>query len=162
MRYISTTLFRALVAGLALGCSAAPPASVAPACPALRTATADRADTAVYDSLSVHVPPRRVHIQPPEYPRHLLDAGVQGEVVLGFVVAPNGKVERPSIRVVRQTHGAFATAMIKVLRTATFCPGVLAGRPVRVRLEYPFRFAIPNRPYSQPPNTIKKRPVKRR
>ena len=78
----------------------------------------------------------------PEYPAHLLSAGVQGSVTVRFVVDSSGEVDTLSYRVLRTTHPDFAVAVRRALPFMHFTPAVWAGRRVRQIVEQPFTFKI--------------------
>ena len=81
-------------------------------------------------------------LRAPPYPTHLRAAGVQGDVIVQFVVDTLGRVERPSVRFLQSTDPAFAEAVRWTLLAARFRPGELAGRPVRQVVQLPFQFRL--------------------
>ena len=78
----------------------------------------------------------------PTYPERLRTAGVEGSVLMRFVIDTTGAVERASITVVRTDHGLFASAVRSVLMTHRFFAAEAGGRKVRMLVEQRFDFAI--------------------
>jgi len=71
------------------------------------------------------------------YPKLLLDAGIQGVVVMRFVVEPDGKVDASSVQVISTTHELFSDASVNVVEKLRFKPGIYKGQPVRVLIQIP-------------------------
>ena len=78
----------------------------------------------------------------PAYPEFLRSSGVEGEVVIEFVVDTLGRVESGSLREVRSTHALFARSVEQVLPRLRFVPAEAGGRRVRQWVQQPFVFAI--------------------
>ena len=78
-----------------------------------------------------------IHI---DYPEEAIDKGIEGRLVLAFVVEPNG---RPTeIEVLRPLHPLCDSAAVDALRKTRFIPGKQNGRVVRVRMRLPVRFRL--------------------
>lgn len=75
-----------------------------------------------------------------EYPELARKAGMEGLVVLQFVVEPDGRVS--NIEVVRSAGRLLDEAAIKAVQQLQFKPGKQRGRPVRVRFALPIRFRL--------------------
>lgn len=75
-----------------------------------------------------------------EYPEKALYAGIQGKVIIQFIVNEEGKVEDP--RVIRGIGGGCDEEAIRVVKTAQFKPGKQRGRPVRVQYSLPIFFKL--------------------
>jgi len=75
---------------------------------------------------------------PPRYPHEMRRAGISGEVVLEFIIEPDGSIS--NIQVVESTHRAFEVAAIEAARTWRSSPPLVRGEPVRAfrRLRIPF------------------------
>ena len=101
--------------------------------------------TQVFVEAVVDEPPERISFPPPEYPRILLEAGVEGTVVLEAIIDTTGHAEPPSIKVVSSTNRAFEAPARDAMRRALFRPGRVRGQPVRVLVHMPLRFVIPGR-----------------
>jgi TonB family protein len=107
---------------------------------AAQPATAPAGDDAVRDPAELGqlpVPSKQV---PPQYPKELHAAGVEGSALVSFVVTRSGEVR--DVRAVRSTHPEFATAAIAAVAQWTFEPGRINGQPVNTRLEIPIAFAL--------------------
>ena len=78
----------------------------------------------------------------PEYPRSLLDRGVEGSAAVRFVVDTDGVVDTISYRVLTATHPDFAVAVRMALPGMRFRPAMRAGIKVRQLVEQTFSFHI--------------------
>jgi protein TonB len=99
--------------------------------------------TQIFVEAVVDEPPERISFPPPEYPRILLEARVEGTVVLEAVIDTAGHAEPNSIKVVSSTNRAFEAPARDAMRRALFRPGRVRGQPVRVLVQMPLRFVIP-------------------
>jgi protein TonB len=82
---------------------------------------------------------------PPRYPAILASAGIEGEVIMQYVVDTLGRVERGSVRATRGDRPAFEQAVRDALERMTFVPAEAAGRKVRQLVEQTFTFALGRR-----------------
>jgi TonB family protein len=71
------------------------------------------------------------------YPSALRDTGVQGKVLVQFVIQPDGSVDPTTLDVLSASNPAFGTASILVAERFRFQPGVYNGKPVRVLIQMP-------------------------
>jgi protein TonB len=78
----------------------------------------------------------------PVYPDALRRAGVEGEVLVSFVVDTLGRAEPSSFTVLRATHELFAQAVRAAVARQRFDPARLGFRPVRQIVQQPFSFTI--------------------
>jgi TonB family protein len=78
----------------------------------------------------------------PVYPEILRQAGVEGEVLVSFVVRETGEVDASSLKVIRSTHDLFAAAVRQALPHMRFTPAESNGRKVSQHVEEPFTFRI--------------------
>lgn len=101
----------------------------------------DDARDAVYDIDAVE-PPVRLTSPPLRYPPLLRRDGVEGTVVLDFVVLQDGRVGINDIAVVATTDARFNDAAISVVRGTRFRPGRLEGEAVAVRVRQRVEFTI--------------------
>lgn len=81
----------------------------------------------------------------PRYPGVLASAGVEGTVVMQFVVDTLGRVERASIRAMRVDQALFEQSVRDALARMRFVPAEAGGRKVRQLVEQPFTFALGRR-----------------
>ena len=78
-----------------------------------------------------------------QYPQGAIEAGVNGQVQVSFVVERDGSLT--DIRVVRDLKYGTGEAAVKMLQKAPkWSPGVQNGRPVRVAYTLPIRLNIQN------------------
>ncbi len=96
----------------------------------------------VFTEAVVDEPPERISCPPPEYPRMMQQAGVEGTVVMQGVVDTTGRIERESVEVIQSTQRAFDGPAMQLLRRCVFRPGRVRGRPVRVLIQLPVQFAL--------------------
>jgi periplasmic protein TonB len=84
-----------------------------------------------------------------EYPEAAREAGVQGRLLLSFVVERDGRVT--DIRVDSGLHPLCDSAAVQALRRSRFIAGRQNGETVRVRMRLPVRFMLLDEP---PPPTV--------
>lgn len=75
-----------------------------------------------------------------EYPRIARKAGVEGRVIVQFVVEKNGNVQDPTV--IRHVHSLLDKAAIEAVKQQKFKPGKQRGRPVRVQMSLPVTFTL--------------------
>jgi Gram-negative bacterial TonB protein C-terminal len=78
----------------------------------------------------------------PTYPPSLRDRAPDGLVVVRFVIDTLGRVEPPSLDIVRSSHPLFLASVRTALDHLRFLPGRFSGRRVRVRMEQRFEFHL--------------------
>lgn len=78
----------------------------------------------------------------PDYPRTLRTAGVEGNVIVTFVVDTAGRAEPGSITIVSTTHALFADAVRHWLARTRYSPAVLDGQRVRQLVQQEVGFAL--------------------
>lgn len=74
------------------------------------------------------------------YPQAAIDRGIQGQLVLRFVVEPDGRVSE--IVVEKPLHPLCDSAAVRALREVAFMPGRHNGEAARVRMRLPVRFRL--------------------
>ncbi len=67
-------------------------------------------------------------------------AGIEGRVIIQFIVNEQGSVEDP--RVVRGIGGGCDEEALRAVRQAKFKPGRQRGQPVRVQYSLPIVFKL--------------------
>ena len=80
-----------------------------------------------------------------KYPQIALENGIQGNVVVQFVVGPDGKMT--NFKVLQSPDKTLSDATIAVLNKANelkrgWKPGKQRGKPVKVSFTMPVRFVI--------------------
>jgi len=80
----------------------------------------------------------------PDYPLELRAAGVEGEVLVEYIVDIRGVVVQA--RAVKSTHEAFAEPAVNAVRAWTFEPARKAGVPVITRVQQTVTFNLDDEP----------------
>ena len=75
-----------------------------------------------------------------EYPETARRGGIEGRVVVEYVVDEQGTVNDP--KVVRGIGGGCDEEAIRVVKLATFKPGKQRGKPVKVKMSMPILFRL--------------------
>jgi protein TonB len=78
----------------------------------------------------------------PRYPEILKSAGVEGEVLVQFVVDTVGRAEMGTFKVLKSSHELFTSSVKSVLPSMRFLPAETGGRKVKMWVQMPFQFAI--------------------
>jgi protein TonB len=79
---------------------------------------------------------------PPRYPESLRRAGVEGDVVVRFLVDTLGRVDMRTVEVMRSTHEAFTAAVRETLSKLRFSPAMAGERKSNALAVMPFRFTL--------------------
>lgn len=79
---------------------------------------------------------------PPRYPESLRRAGVEGDVVVRFLVDTTGRVDLRTVEVLRSTHEAFTAAVRETLSRLRFSPAMAGERKANALAVMPFRFTL--------------------
>jgi len=74
------------------------------------------------------------------YPEIARKAGIEGRVILEFVVDERGRVS--NVKVLRSVGGGLDEAAIGAVQKVKFTPGMQRGRPVKVRYTLPVTFKL--------------------
>lgn len=135
--------FSALAAAtIAIACSVDSPEGVT----ASRSASTPRlvSDTTAFFEFQVEQPVLAAGGNPaPEYPKALEDARVEGEVLVQFVVNPDGRADMRTFKVLKSSNDLFTQAVKGVLPSSRFVPAEVGGRKVRQLVQMPFGFKVP-------------------
>jgi TonB family protein len=119
--------------------AAAAPAAAPPPAPAPVRVDASR----VYSASEVDQRPtlrNRADLQRAilrSYPSALENSGIAGAAVVQFVVLPDGRVDRGSIRVIEVSHTAFRLAASAAIAAARFEPARVDGQAVKAEVSVP-------------------------
>lgn len=81
----------------------------------------------------------------PAYPEMLRATGIEGRVVVRFIVDTAGRVEPGSITTIDATHALFEQSVRDALPRLRFAPAEVGGRHVRQLVEMPFQFSLSDR-----------------
>ncbi len=75
------------------------------------------------------------------YPQRAAEAGIQGRVIVQFVVEPDGRIS--NVDVVRGVDRSLDEEAVRVIESSpTWSPGRQRGEPVRVRFTFPINFVL--------------------
>ena len=74
------------------------------------------------------------------YPEIARKAGVEGRVIVQFVVNEQGRVENPTV--VRGIGAGCDEAAVSAVMQARFSPGMQRGQPVKVKMSLPITFRL--------------------
>ena len=80
----------------------------------------------------------------PVYPSMLESAGVEGEVLVQFVIDTTGRADMSQFKVLKSTNDLFTNAVKNVLPRMRFYPAETGGRKVKELVQFPFSFAKPH------------------
>ncbi|MGD8426832.1 MAG: energy transducer TonB [Balneolaceae bacterium] len=75
-----------------------------------------------------------------KYPLTARQAGIEGRVIVQFIINEKGNVDNP--RIMRGIGGGCDEEALRVVKLAKFKPGRQRGVPVRVRFSLPFIFIL--------------------
>jgi protein TonB len=78
----------------------------------------------------------------PRYPELLRSSGVEGQVMVEFVVDEQGMAVERSVRFVRSDNALFEDAVRVALRRIRFIPAEVGGRKVKQLVQMPFVFRL--------------------
>jgi len=78
----------------------------------------------------------------PRYPDLLRQAGVDGRVLVRFVVDTMGRIDLTSVQVLESTHDLFTRAVRDILGNFRFKPAESNGHRLRAMAEMPFEFQM--------------------
>lgn len=99
------------------------------------------APTSGGDTLSMRdldSPPKALTRKSPAYPAELRAAGIEGSVVVSFVIDATGRVQ--NAQAVKSTHHAFEAAAVAAIKEWQFDPGRKGGRQVNTRVSQVLEF----------------------
>ncbi len=86
--------------------------------------------------------PERLSGPYPRYPEMLRQAGIEGIVLLEFVIDTTGHVEIETLKVLQSTNRAFEGPAKDVIRRSIYRPGRVRGQAVRVLVSQQIGFTI--------------------
>ena len=91
----------------------------------------------------VDTKPKIIHTTLPEYPDSARRMGLEGRVIVSFVIDTNGQVLPESFEIIgAQPEGIFEEAAKKAVYDWKFSPGQSGDRKVRVRWTQPISFDL--------------------
>ncbi|MES2521838.1 MAG: M56 family metallopeptidase [Gemmatimonadota bacterium] len=78
----------------------------------------------------------------PAYPADLRSAGIEGRVLVQFVLNADGTPDMNTLKVLKTDHAGFEQAVRDALPKMRFEPATVEGKAVRQLLQYPFQFSL--------------------
>jgi len=120
-----------------VACNTPTPTVVDSSAAAPAAAVADRYFEFQVDSQAVLAPLMEL-----KYPVAQRKAGVEGEVIVQFVVGTDGTPDMATFEVLKSNQAAFTEAAQAALATAKFKPAMKDGRPVKQVVQLPFVFSL--------------------
>jgi len=78
----------------------------------------------------------------PQYPGQLRAAGVDGQVLVQFVVDERGRAQMGTFKVLKSSANAFSESVKRAISETTFHPAEIQGRKVKQLVQQPFKFAV--------------------
>jgi protein TonB len=126
--------------GLAIVFAAVIPSAAHAQTPATQTASA-AASSQTYLDFQVETPVKIKQAAAPVYPERLRNAGIEGQVIVQFIVDENGNALMDSFKVLRSNDNAFSEAVRKAVSLSTYSPAQLQGHKVRQLVQQPYKFA---------------------
>ena len=79
---------------------------------------------------------------PPRYPETLRRAGIEGNVIVKFVVDTTGRIDMSAIEIVSSDHELFSASVREALAKMRFSPAMVGERKVKALAIMPFRFTL--------------------
>ena len=103
------------------------------------------ATSRMYAVNEVDEPPQAISRPAVRYPAALRQRGVEGDVLLEFVVTTEGKVDPSTIEVIQATHDEFRSPAERSIRGTAYRPGRVNGNVVAVRVQQTVAFQLERR-----------------
>lgn len=101
--------------------------------------------TQVFAEAVVDETPEQISCPRPPYPRMMQQAGIEGTVLLEFIVDQQGHADRNSVRALDSTHKAFESPAKEMIEKCLFRPGRVRGQAVKVLVRMPINFVLAGR-----------------
>jgi protein TonB len=95
-----------------------------------------------YMEFQVEKPVERIGGEAPEYPSQLKDSGVEGTVMVQFVVNESGRAETGTLKVLSSSNPAFTAAVKEALPRMKFSAAQIWGKKVSQLVQMPFQFHL--------------------
>ena len=110
-----------------------------PATAQAQVATSDAEQTYFDFQVEHQVKPRTVRT--PVYPERLRAAGVEGQVLVQFVVDESGSAQMNTFKVLKSTDNELTDAVRRAVSSSTYIPAEVRGKKVKQLVQQPFVFA---------------------
>ena len=105
------------------------------------TQASNDASSQTYLDFQVEQPVKIKTAAAPVYPDRLKNAGVEGQVIVQFVVDESGRALMESFRVLRSNDNAFSESVRKAVSSTTYFAAEIQGKKVRQLVQQPYKFA---------------------
>ncbi|PYO09868.1 MAG: hypothetical protein DMD30_04625 [Gemmatimonadetes bacterium] len=99
-------------------------------------------DDHVYTESQVEKAVEKIGGEAPEYPPGLKDAGVEGTVLVQFVVNERGRYEPGTLNVLNSSNSGFTAAVKDALPRMKFSAAQIGGKKVQQLVQMPFQFHL--------------------
>jgi hypothetical protein len=96
----------------------------------------------IFDVDEVDDPPERLRGPMPVYPQALMQAEIEGIVMMRFVIDTSGTPEPVSLQALLPSDPGFVASARRTVLGSVFKPGRLLGRKVRTRVTVPIAYTI--------------------
>jgi protein TonB len=96
----------------------------------------------VFTESEVETPAEKIGGPTPEYPESLRSSGIEGEVLVQFVVNEGGRYEPGTLKVMQSSNPAFTAAVKTALPQMRFSAARVGGRKVQQLVQLPFEFHL--------------------
>lgn len=106
------------------------------------SATSGGGGVPAYDASQVDSPVSMLGTFRPDYPAPLRSSGVEGQVVVQFVVTESGRVDRESIKIISSSNDLFANSVSGALGRMRFTPARIGSRAVPQLVQQLFVFRL--------------------
>jgi periplasmic protein TonB len=95
-----------------------------------------------YMEFQVEKPVEKIGGDAPEYPSQLKDQGIEGTVLVQFVVNESGRYESGTMKVLNSSNPAFTAAVKEALPRMKFSAAQIGGKKVQQLVQMPFQFHL--------------------
>jgi protein TonB len=99
-------------------------------------------DHGPYMEFQVEKRVEKIGSEAPEYPSSLKASGVEGQVLVQFVVNESGRYESGTLKILNSSNPAFSAAVKDALPRMRFSAAQIGGRKVQQLVQMPFQFHL--------------------
>ena len=96
----------------------------------------------VFKEFEVEIPAAKIGGAGPAYPDALRSSGIEGEVMVQFVVNENGRYEPGTLKILESSNAAFTAAVKAALPGMRFSAARVGGQKVSQLVQLPFEFHL--------------------
>ncbi len=96
----------------------------------------------VFKEFEVESPAEKIGGPSPVYPEGLRSSGIEGEVMVQFVVNESGRVEPGTVKILQSSNAAFTAAVKAALPQMRFSAARVGGQKVQQLVQLPFEFHL--------------------